>query len=462
MTYLTRPFFMLVETFWTVLPLVVAVDLVAVYLLVFKERMDPRSFAFWMTLTIAFPFVGFALYLLYGCTLYSVSIFGRKLGGDREMGLLDDPRIRGADKPTDGNDVVFYESLASGSERLLGDLDSACRSIHLAAYRLPADNEAPGIVESLCAKAEEGVDVRVLIGYDVPDSLSDVRRMKAAGVKVSTFHRRLMPILAVSFRFKNHRMIAIVDGSVSYAGESSIVRMEGPAASRLETRFLADWSFATGKPESPNEAAAPVGDTTVQIVSTGPDADDDSNPALMSYVAMMKSAERSITLSEPYLVPDENIYNFLKLAALSGTDVKVVVSRKGSRWYQKWNTASAASSMLDSGVRVFFSDEEFRDSMLCVDGKRCGIGLAPFNGRAMMHYFHTSVLIESESVSEGVQERLEKLMEPSVEMHVEDYEHRSAIARVKIALSRVMMLFNRGAGCRPSACSWESSTPSPT
>ena len=138
MTYITRPFFILVETFWTVLPLVVAVDLVAVYLLVFKERMDPRSFAFWMTLTIVLPFAGFALYLLYGCTLYSGSVFGRKLGGDREMGLLDDPRIRGADVPTEGNDALFYEYLAKASERAVDDISAAEETVHVSMYRPPS------------------------------------------------------------------------------------------------------------------------------------------------------------------------------------------------------------------------------------------------------------------------------------------------------------------------------------
>ncbi len=444
MTYITRPFFLLVETFWTVLPLVVAVDLIAVYLLVFKERMDPRSFAFWMTLTIVLPFLGFALYLLYGCTLYSGSVFGRKLGGDREMGLLDDPRIRGADLPTEGNYTRFYDDLAKGSESAVADIVSAERTVHVSIYRPPTDSEAPGFVDALCSKAEGGADVRVLLGCDVPGSIGVIRRMKAAGVCVRTFHRRLMPLVTMSFRFKNRRIMAIVDGRAAYVGEQSVIRLEGPAASRLEDRFLADWSFATGRPPSRSETAGAAGSTKVQIVSTGPDAGGDWNPALMGYVAMLNAAEKSIALSEPYLVPDENVYNFLKLSALSGVDVKVVVSGRGGHWYQKWNTAAAASSMLDSGARVFFSREEFQDSLLSIDGRISGISMAPFNGRAMLHDFHTSILVESEEISAQVSARLEGLIGSSEEMLPEDYSRRTVSARLKIGLSRMMMLFNRG------------------
>ena len=452
MTYLTRPIIFIGQTFWTVLPLVVVTDLAAIYLLIFREKMDPRSFAFWISLIIALPFLGFALYLLYGCTLYSASIFGRKLGKDREMRLLDDPRIRGADIPTYGNDVRFYGSALSGYGDITEDIGSAAESVHLEIYSLPEGKDGAGLVDALCSKAREGLDVRMLIGRNVPLGLMDLRRMKEAGAEVSTFHRRLKPLFTVSLRFKNRRVLAVIDGKISYAGEQSVIRAEGPAASRLEARFLADWSFAAGKHVPPAEQAEGCGDTKVQIVSSGPDSEGGPNPALFGYVEMMKSAESSITLSEPYLVPDEDIYSFLKLAAFSGIDVRIVVS-PGNFWYQKWNTASAASSLLDSGIRVFFANSRFRDSLMAVDGRKSGISLAPFNGRAMLHDFHTSVLVESEEMSAEVEKHLGKLIESSAELHIEDYRRRTVLSRVKIAFSRIMMLFNRGRACQIQACS---------
>ncbi|MBE6514174.1 MAG: cardiolipin synthase [Thermoplasmata archaeon] len=443
MSYFTRPFFALVEFFWDVLPLVVVIDIIAIFLLIFKEKMDPRSFAFWIVIIIVFPFIGFALYLVYGCTLYSISIFGRKFGGDREMGIMDDPRIRGADLPTDGNDGRFYGNMSMALRDVVTDLSKAERSVHIEIYRLPQEDISP-FVDAICEKASQGLDIRVLMGRGLPRTIMHLRRMHSAGVQFRTFHRRFFALVATTFRFRNRRVMMVVDGRVAYTGDYSVLRTAGPVASRMEARFLADWSFAVGRRPEQVPAAEPAGDITMQVVSSGPDLGEDLNPSMAEYVSMVKGAERSIVLSEPYLVPDENVYNFLKLSALSGVEVKVIVPVRGIRWYQRWNTASASSSLVDSGVRVFMCLDRFTDSLMVVDGRRCALGMAPFNGRAMLQDFHTSVVADSEELSSQMMSRLEELMSHSKELAAGDYGERTFGQRVKIALSRFMMLFNRG------------------
>ena len=159
MTYVTRPFFLLVETFWPVLPLVVVVDLVAVYLLVFRERMDPRSFAFWMVLFIAFPLTGFILYLLFGCTLYVRREYGRKMESDRAAGLLGDSLVTGAGPLAGGNDVRFMPLRDEALRGIASEIGSASASVHMEVRQAGDISEVLGL---LCSKASEGIDVRVL------------------------------------------------------------------------------------------------------------------------------------------------------------------------------------------------------------------------------------------------------------------------------------------------------------
>ncbi len=445
MSYFTRPFFLLVETFWTVLPLVVVIDVIALYLLIFKEKMDPRSFAFWTALIIVFPFVGFALYLIYGCTLYSGSIFGRKLGRDREMGIMDDPRIRGADIPTDGNSARFYENLTIAMSDSVRDVANAGKSIFIMIHRVPRA-ELSALVNAICERARAGIDVRLLMGRGLPMNILHIRRMKAAGVRFKMFNRRFFSLVSTSFRFRNRRVMMVVDNSIAYAGQQSLLRVRGPAASRLGARFLADWAFAAGRRPEEAPMAPKAGDVKVQVVSSGPDLGSEMNPSMTEYVALIKEAKQSIVLSEPYLVPDENVYNFLKLSALSGVDVSVIVPVNGSHWYQRWNTASAASSMAASGVRIFFCRDKFPESIMIVDGRYIGAGMAPFNGRAMLQDFHTSLVLDSEAVCSKAMEMMDGLISRSAEMEAGDYESRTVGDRLKAAVSRFMMLFNRGDG----------------
>ncbi|MBO4798286.1 MAG: hypothetical protein J5494_05910, partial [Candidatus Methanomethylophilaceae archaeon] len=393
---------------------------------------------------IVFPFAGFALYLVYGCNLYSANIFGKKIGRDRKFGLMDDPRIKGADSPTDGNDVRFFSGFRESLPQIISDLDSARASIHLELYRISGEKQMQDVVDALCRKAAEGLDVRLLTGRGIIRSLSYMRKMNSSGVKITSFHRRFFSLVSTSFRLRNRRMMMIADGSAAYAGEQTFVRIAGPAASRLEARFLADWSFAKGIPAEKTETAGNRGSTRVQIVSSGPDVSGSADPAVLEYVAMIKSAVSSVILSVPYLVPDENIYNFLKLAALSGKNVSVIVPEKEKYWYQRWNTVSAAGSLLESGIRVFFSGMKIEESIMCVDESLFGTGLPSFNSREMLQDFNTSVLVRSEPVSGEVRDYLNGLISESSEFTEKDYAGRGISARVKIAFSRLMMYFNRG------------------
>jgi cardiolipin synthase len=426
MTYVTRPFFILVETFWPVLPLVVAVDIMAVYLLVFRERMDPRSFAFWMVLCIALPFAGFASYLLFGCTLYAGRMYGRKAEADRAAGLLDAAVV-------EGNDVRFFGSREEAVRGMSADISVARQSVHMEVRRI---DDLPELMEALCSKSSEDVDVRVLFSK----RSAGIRRLREAGVRTARFYKGASSLTTLPLRFRNRRSLLTVDGRIAYAGGGSMARVEGPGASRLEDRFLADWSFASGEPRGKAASVSSAGRSSVRSMSTGPDSGPYSS--VLCYEAAIRSAEASLSVSEPYLVPDDNVHALLKLASLSGADVKVLVSR--GRFYQKWNTLSAAAPLMSAGVRVFLSDERATDVVASVDGRLLVVGLAPFDGRAMKNDFHTAVLAGSEEASVQASRFLEERMSASRELCHEDYAGRTFSARLKTALSRILMLFNRG------------------
>ena len=47
------------------------VDVLALVVMIFVERLDPRSLIFWITMVVILPFAGVVLFLLYGSTLYA-------------------------------------------------------------------------------------------------------------------------------------------------------------------------------------------------------------------------------------------------------------------------------------------------------------------------------------------------------------------------------------------------------
>ncbi len=64
----------------------------------------------------------------------------------------------------------------------------------------------------------------------------------------------------------------------------------------------------------------------VQLIAGGPDQKWEVIKQL--YFAMITSAKRSIWVASPYFVPDEDILTALKVAALSGIDVRLLAPKR--------------------------------------------------------------------------------------------------------------------------------------
>src|SRR5690606_19731171 len=134
---------------------------------------------------------------------------------------------------------------------------------------------------------------------------------------------------------RNHRKIAVIDGRIGYVGGMNVgdeyiglrpslspfrdthLRIEGPAVWQLQARFILDYTFASGRELCLRDEwlePAAAGTTTVQMVFSGPDAEE---PYIRNgFLRMIQSARERIYIQTPYLVPDEAVLEALRIAAL--------------------------------------------------------------------------------------------------------------------------------------------------
>ena len=72
----------------------------------------------------------------------------------------------------------------------------------------------------------------------------------------------------------------------------------------------------------------------VQIIASGP---DNERRALKNiFFSMIVSARKSVWLATPYFIPDEDIFTALRVAALSGLDVRILFPSKPDKWSPFW------------------------------------------------------------------------------------------------------------------------------
>ena len=72
-----------------------------------------------------------------------------------------------------------------------------------------------------------------------------------------------------------------------------------------------------------------AGNESMQILSSGPN-EANKFEIKLGYLKMIQKAQKYIYIQSPYLILDNSISDALKLAALSGVDVKIMIPGKAS------------------------------------------------------------------------------------------------------------------------------------
>ena len=346
---------------FTVAGLLLAV--VAIARLMSERRLPGNTFA-WLLAIVFIPYVGVPLYLMMGGrkikrlvarkTRLCPIVPGAPPSAASTCATARILTLNGACPPVGGNRLKLLTTGEDAFAELERQIISAKHTIHVMTFILSRDAVGKRLVKLLAQRAREGVKVRLLL-----DSLGCfmssgrfVEPIRRAGGEVAKF----MPVLPLQTRgsanLRNHRKIAVFDHQVAIMGGHNLAReymgptplkrrwrdfgavIEGPAVGLLNEIFIADWAFACGQSidelhkDLPPVSAAPVGDSELQIVASGPDVVGD--PLYEGILSIVQSAEQSVWISTPYFIPDEVLFRSLLLKARSGTDVRIVVPARSN------------------------------------------------------------------------------------------------------------------------------------
>ena len=466
---------------WSVL----IVDSSTIVALIFFEQREPQSVLAWLLLILILPVGGFVIYLLFGFKYFKTREFRLKSTRDaailarvrkgEEIGVPDETesnlgtlasypelaRMLWANSGsflTAGNQVDFYTTGKEKFDALFEAIDGAKKHIHLEYYIIRNDALGERLVEALERKAAEGVEVRLLyddLGNNIPRLR--YRKLTALGARVSGFYRALVPAVGLRVNYRNHRKIAVIDGTVGFVGGFNIgneylgegplgpwrdtaVRIRGAGVRALQLRFVLDWNYATGEGLPLGAAyfwpSKPLGAAFVQVVSGGPDTT--WNPPREQYVKMVHSAKRTLYLQTPYFIPDASVLTALRIAALSGVDVRIMIPTKPDHPFVHWASLSYVGELLSAGVRAFsYNDGFLHAKTVTVDDYATSVGSANWDLRSFKWNFETNAVIYDPELSERYRHLFEEDMTRSTEITMESYAARSVWTRFKESISRL-------------------------
>lgn len=475
--------------------------------LVFYERKNPATMWAWLLIMFFVPVVGFLLYLYFGHDLRKQKLFQTKHAEDMhrmaslQQRILDrgvqDEEIRSEIRLATGIEeryVDMVRMLLTSSQAVLSehntvnlftdgadlfaamkkDLEGAKEYIFMQSYIFRCDHVGDEIMDILCRKAKEGVEVCLLM--DGMGCRTECRRLtkrlEKAGGKAATFFPTMVPYVSLRINFRNHRKITVIDGEVGYVGGFNVgkeyvgegklgywrdthLRLRGPAIDDLELRFRMDFDYASKKKinhqmlygrfrspeirfyESVAATGTPISDVTMQIVTSGPDSTYQT--IRNGYVKMISEAEQKIWIETPYLILDDVLKDSLSIAALSGIDVSIIIPKKADHLMIDGANMSYVGELLESGVKIYRYTEGFIHSKtVTVDGKLASVGTANLDIRSFKLDFEVNAFAYNRRLAEVLDESFDHDIENAEAFTLEDYAKRSHWMRFKEAIMRLI------------------------
>lgn len=477
----------------TLLALIVLVaNVILSGLVVFFERRNPASTWAWLLVLLFVPIFGFLAYMVFGRNSKREKMFREKEKYDQEVYykylfhdvhsaekvkqqkecIANRGKLVDADYVTDlahlhlnsgnwvtfNNQVEYFNNGKDKFEALVRDIRNAKKFIHLEYYIWRGDRLGTRLVEELTKKAAEGVEVRLL--YDgignarLPKYFFD--RLHAAGGYTAAF----LPRFVVRLNYRNHRKLAIIDGEIGYIGGFNVgdeylgivkrygpwrdthLRFRGDAIDQMQMRFIKDWNFTAKSgiirlstkyfPERPQ-----FDGVQTQIVSSGPDTQWKN--VRNGYFKMINEAESHVYLTTPYFVPDDGIFEALRVAALAGLDVRIIIPGNPDHFFVYWASMSYLGELLEAGVKVYQYERGFiHAKVLTIDGTVASVGSANMDIRSFDLNFEVNAFMYDEAMTKRLEEDFKNDLRSSVEITREWYHHRKWWFRVNEAVARLV------------------------
>ena len=362
---------------------------------------------------------------------------------------------------TVGNEVQTYINGEDKFRELFNDIREAKSFIHIQYYIFRYDDLGKALIRELKEKIKDGVEVRLLIDGMGSKRITKkiINEIESYGIKVAIFFPGILPHINIRINYRNHRKIVVIDGKIGYVGGFNIgneyvnrgkkfkfwrdthIRIKGEAVNELNKRFILDWDYAADENIGNMSMYFPkqkeYGNIGMQIISSGPDHMEEY--IKNSYMKIINNAKNYVYIQTPYLVPDSPMLEAIKISALSGVDVRIIVPGEPDHFFMEWMLSANIGLLIEYGVKIYRYGKGFIHSKTIIaDGEVCSIGTANLDIRSFKLNFEVNAFIYNEEFAKKQEEIFLEDQKNSMLLMKETYDRRSRSLRVKESLIRLL------------------------
>jgi cardiolipin synthase A/B len=467
----------------------------AIYII--TENRPPAVTMAWLLSFLALPIIGVLIYFFFGRTVQffnprirlleqttdsellkrlrplvarqrelTYSITNDTTRRDSQRRLVEMGRRTGLSMLTAGDSVEILQDAKVKYPLLEADIEAATSSIHMEYFIWEADKYMQKFGDLLIRKAQAGVEVRVLFDalgshFLLWKNRGYLNRLRRGGVKIYPYLNFIGLWRLHTVNYRNHRKIVVIDGKIGYTGGMNMgeehlkgakpysawrdthLRIMGDTVSVLQGIFATSWYNTTSEELTdlgyfPELSEVPKNPIPIQIVLSGPDSE--WHAIQQQYFLMILSAEEHVYIQSPFFIPNSSIAEAIRVAALSGIDVKLMFApRDTGTPIANWAANTYFLEMVDARAKVYlYKPAYLHAKTLSIDSAVCSIGTANMDIRSFNINYEMNAIIYDATKAKELEEAFQRdLLECDV-FDAKAYRARSRLVRFRDSLARLL------------------------
>ncbi|CAA3707173.1 phosphatidylserine/phosphatidylglycerophosphate/ cardiolipin synthase [Candidatus Portiera aleyrodidarum] len=345
------------------------------------------------------------------------------------------------------NGYITFKSMFDGIKR-------AKKYILLQFFIIKNDNLGQKFKKLLIYSAKKGVQIFFIYDKIGSRTLSSIfiKELKKAGIKFYYFGfcKGWKNILFLNYC--NHRKLIIVDGKEAWIGGLNIgleylgrnkkigywrdthLHIIGPSVLFLQEIFLEDWYWTTEtKIKNLNWKPKPIisnkKNQHIIIVPSGPVYN--LNNASLLIQNSINIAKQKFWITSPYFIPDQSVMDSLKLAALRGVDVKIIIPERTDHLLVYLSTFSYLSELIKFGVKIYKYIKGFlHQKVMLIDNHTASVGTINLDNRSFRLNFEITAYIIDYDFAKDVDYMLKQDLLYCKKMKLNEIKCRSLINKL--------------------------------
>ena len=310
------------------------------------------------------------------------------------------------------------------------------------------------LFEILKQKGEEGIEIKII--YDDLGSKRNLRSKtikeiaKIPNCKIVNYNPLGLNINP-AFNYRNHRKISIIDGKIAYCGGDNLAdeyihkierfgywrdtcgKFEGQAVKGFIKLFIETWFLSTKELLDVDKYICQNNVIRADsfIVPFGDGPTDNANIGYDLFKSLINNAKKSLYISTPYFVIDDDMIEAIVLAIKSGVDVKILMpaipDKKSAFYLGRYNY----KKILKVGGKIYEYTKGFNHAKNIIsDNDAAFIGTLNMDFRSMfLHYECGALIIKDEEINKMKEDFL-RVCNESEEITYEKWKKRPFIQKI--------------------------------